>query len=305
MSRSLVIGGSGFLGSHVVEALLREGHEVDVLDLLPPRVKQADVLYLQGDMTDPDHLRAAMKGCEFVFHYGTTTIPRTSIADPFLDHQNLVAAIRIIRAARAEGVAKIVFASSGGTVYGTPDSLPIPEDAPLRPGSPYARTKVEIEGRLEEAHRLYGQEYLVLRYANPYGPLQDPKGKMGVVSIVLGLLRDWKVPTLYGDGSQVKDFLYATDAAEAAVKPLRHAGSSLLNVGSGKGTSIRELFSLMREVTGIDFEPRIAPPVPGDEPSCILDIRRIRSHGWEPKVDLRTGLERTWEWILSMKKVTA
>lgn len=303
--RSLVIGGSGFLGSHAVEALLRAGHEVDVLDLLPPRVKQKDVLYLQGDMTNPDHLSAAIKDCEYVFHYGTTTIPKTSIEDPFLDHQNLLAAVRILRACRARGVSKIVFASSGGTVYGTPDSLPIPEDAPLRPRSPYAKTKVEIENRLEEARRLYGQEYLILRYANPYGPLQDPHGKMGVVSIVLGLLRDGRAPTLYGDGTQTKDFVYATDAAEAAVEPLRHAGSAILNVGSGKGTSIRDLFSLMREGTGIDFAPRVAPPVAGDEPSCVLDIRRIRSHGWEPKVDLRTGLRLTWEWIQSLAKVTA
>ena len=127
-------------------------------------------------MLDPATLEAAAAGCAYVFHYGTTTIPRTSIEDPELDAQNLLAALRIIRAASRARVEKLVFPSSGGTVYGTPDRLPIPEDAPLRPGSPYAATKLAIEHHLAVSFRNHGLDYAVLRYGNPYGPGQDPKG---------------------------------------------------------------------------------------------------------------------------------
>jgi len=194
MVRSLVIGGSGFLGSHVVDALLEKGHEVRVLDKRPPPSELAaswkDVQFIRGDMLEMQVLEDAVRDCTYVFHYATTSIPKTSIADPELDSQNLVASLRLLRACEKMGIEKIVFPSSGGTVYGRPDALPIPEDAPLRPGSPYAVTKVAIEFHLAVAHQLHGLDYAVLRYGNPYGPRQDPYGKMGVVSVVLGLLRD-------------------------------------------------------------------------------------------------------------------
>ncbi len=304
MVRSLVIGGSGFLGSHVVDELLAGGHEVRVLDIRPPDPELSPtwkgVEVLRGDMLDSNTLETAVKGCAYVFHYGTTSIPKTSIADPELDSQNLTSVLRLLRACRATGVEKIVFPSSGGTVYGTPDQLPIQEDAPFRPGSPYAATKIAIESQLEAARRVYGQDYVVIRYANPYGPRQDPAGKMGVVAVVFGLLRRGETPTLYGDGSAVKDFFYASDAASAAVAALAPSDEHTFNVGSGHGTSISELFDSMKKVTGLSFEPRRAAPFPGDEPSCVLDIRRIsRSLGWRPRVDLMTGLRRTWEWIVA------
>ena len=306
MTRSLVIGGCGFLGSYVVDALLAKGEEVRVLDLRPiPSALQAgwkDVALLRGDMLDPRALDEAVRDCAAVFHYGTTTIPKTSIADPELDNQNLVAILRLIRAAAAARVEKIVFPSSGGTVYGKPDRLPVPEDAPLRPGSPYAATKIAIESHLAAAHRVHGLDYAVLRYGNPYGPRQDPAGKMGVVSVVLGLLRNGKRPTLYGDGTAVKDFFYATDAASAALAVLAPSEDHVFNVGSGRGTSIRELFEAMAQVTGRPLDPQRAPPLPGDEPSCVLDIQRIRrAYGWRPQVDLPSGLSHTWDWIQSKR----
>ncbi len=306
MVRSLVIGGSGFLGSHVVDALLAKGHEVRVLDLRPPLPEVSDawshVEYLPGDMLNPDTLEAAVAECDHVFHYGTTSIPKTSISDPERDTQNLVAVLRLLRACRKAHVAKIVYPSSGGTVYGTPDRLPVREDDALRPGSPYAATKIAIELQLAAAHRIHGQDYAVLRYGNPYGPRQDPAGRMGVVSVVFGLLRVGKTPTLYGDGSAVKDFFYATDAASAALAVLAPSEEHVFNVASGRGTSIRELFEVMAKVTGHPFEPERAPPLPGDEPSCVLDIRRIQQRlGWQPRVDLETGLRRTWDWILSLR----
>ena len=300
--RSLVVGGSGFLGSHVVDALISEGHEVRVLDLRPPVTELSaawrGVQFLRGSMLDAHALEDATRGCNYVFQYATTTIPKTSIEDPELDNQNLVGTLRLVQACHKAKVEKIVFPSSGGTLYGKPDRLPIPEDAALRPGSPYAATKIAIESHLAAAHRLYGLDYAVLRYGNPYGPRQDPAGKMGVVAVVFGLLRGGKSPTLYGDGTTVKDFFYSTDAASAATAVLRSSEDHVFNVGSGRGTSIRELFATMAKVIGDPFEPLRASPLPGDEPACVLDTRRIRrAVGWQPVVNLETGLRRTWEWI--------
>jgi len=266
--RSLVVGGSGFLGSHVVDALLAEGHEVRVLDLRPPAAELStawkDVQFLRGNMLDAHALEDATQSCNYVFHYATTTIPKTSIEDPELDNQNLVGTLRLVRASQKAKVEKIVFPSSGGTLYGKPDRLPVPEDAPLRPGSPYAATKIAIESHLAAAHRIYGLDYAVVRYGNPYGPRQDPAGKMGVVAVVFGLLRGGKSPTLYGDGTTVKDFFYASDAASAAIAVLGSSEDHVFNVGSGRGTSIRELFTVMAKVIGDRFEPLRAPTLPGD-----------------------------------------
>ena len=303
--RSLVVGGSGFLGSHVVDALLSHGHEVRILDLRPPIAELSatwrDVHFLRGDMLDVHALEKATRGCDYVFHYATTTIPKTSIEDPELDNQNLVATLRLIRACLAAKVEKMVFPSSGGTIYGKPDQLPIPEDAPLRPASPYAATKIAIEAHLAIAHRVHGLDYAVLRYGNPFGPRQDPAGKMGVVSVVFGLLQNGKSPTLYGDGTTVKDFFYVTDAASAALATLRPSEEHVFNVGSGQGTTLRELLKAMEEVVGRRIDPLQAPRLPGDEPACVLDISRIRRvYGWTPTVSLRDGLQETWAWVQTL-----
>lgn len=303
--RSLVVGGCGFLGSHVVDALVAEGHEVRVLDIrpVPPDLRTAwrSVEYVRGDMLVAGDLERAVRGCAYVFQYGTTSIPKTSIADPELDNQNVVAMLRLIRAAVAAKVEKIVFPSSGGTVYGRPDRLPISEDAPLRPRSPYAVSKIAIEQHLAAAFGLHGLDYAILRYGNPYGPRQDPRGNMGIVSVFLGLLRRGEQPTLYGDGKAVKDFFYAQDAASAALAVLPPSEARVFNVGSGRGTSVRDLIVAMGKVLGRPIEPKQLPPFPGDEPECVLDIGRIHeAHGWSPKVDLADGLRRTWDWIQTL-----
>src|SRR3989475_11834124 len=306
MVRSLVVGGSGFLGSHVVDALLADGHEVRVLDLRPPVAELSTawkgVQFRRGSMLDVHAIEDATRGCTYVFQYATTPIPKTSIEVPELDNQNLVGTLRLVRACHKAKVEKIVFPSSGGTLYGKPDRLPVPEDAPLRPGSPYAATKIAIESHLAAAHRLRGLDYAVVRYGNPYGPRQDPAGKMGVVAVVFGLLRGGKRPTLYRDGTTGKDFFYATDAASAAIAVLRSSQDHVFNVGSGRGPSLRAMFATIAKSIGHRFEPLRAPAFPGDEPACVLDTRRIRrAFGWQPDVDLETGLRRTWEWIQSAK----
>lgn len=305
MVRSLVVGGCGFLGSHVADALLARGDQVRVLDIRPVpeelRASWRSVEYVHGDMLVAGDLERAVRGCSYIFHYGTTSIPKTSIADPELDNENVLAALCLIRAAAAAKVEKIVYPSSGGTVYGKPDRIPIPEDAPLRPRSPYAATKIAIEQHLAVAHRLHGLDYAVLRYGNPYGPRQSPTGNMGIVSVFLGLLRAGRRPTLYGDGRAVKDFFYVGDAASAALAVLPPSEDKVFNVASGRGTSVRDLIRAMEKVLGHSIETEKGPPLPGDEPECVLDIGRIRRvHGWSPRVDLEDGLRRTWAWIVSL-----
>ena len=305
MTRSLVLGGCGFLGSHVVDALLVAGHEVRVLDLRPVPEGLAtawqEVDFFEGDMLNAERVRETVRGCAYAFQFATTTIPRTSIVDPELDNLNLIAALRLIRACVSEKVEKIVFPSSGGTVYGRPERLPIPEDAPLRPRSPYAGTKIAIEHHLGVAYLQHGLDYSVLRYGNPYGPRQSPAGNMGIVAVFLGLLRRGEQPTLYGDGSATKDFFFVDDAASAALAVLPSSEEKVFNVASGEGTTVRELLALMGKTIGREVEPRRAPPLPGDEPACVLDIRRIqRTYGWRPRVKLEEGLRRTWRWISSL-----
>lgn len=288
-----------------MDALRSKGHEVRVLDLQPIpselRPLWRGVDFRRGDMLDIRVLAEAVQGCDYVLQYATTTIPRTSIADPELDNRNLVAALRLIRASVTAKVAKLIFPSSGGTVYGKPDRLPIPEDASPRPGSPYAATKIAIEHHLAVAHRVHGLDYTVLRYGNPYGPRQSPAGKMGIVPVFLGLLRRGETPTLYGDGDTVKDFFYVEDAASAALAVLPPSEHKVFNVASGRGTTVQQLVEALGEVVGRRIEPKRAPPLPGDEPACVLDIRRIREvFGWQPTVDLREGLRRTWFWVQSL-----
>ncbi len=290
----------------MVDSLLSHGHEVRILDIRSPptelTVDWKGVDFRGGDMLDSRNLEDAVRGCSYVFHYATTTIPKTSFADPELDNQNLVAALRLIRTCISAKVEKIVFSSSGGTVYGSRGLQPIPENALLQPGSPYAITKVAIEYQLAIAERESGLDYAVLRYGNPYGPRQSPAGNMGLVSVFFGLLRRGQTPTLYGDGTAVKDFLHVTDAASAAIAVLGSLEHKVFNVGSGKGTSIRQLLEMMAEVSGHPIRPRFAPSLPGDESAYVLDIRRIREAvGWFPRVDLREGLRRTWEWILTSR----
>ncbi len=305
MDRSLVVGGCGFLGSHVVDALLARGHEVSVLDPrpVPSALARAwrGVRYVHGDMLHPADVEQAVRGIRYLFHYATTTVPGTSLANPELDNDNILGTLRILRAATAASVEKIVFPSSGGTIYGHPDRLPIPEDAPLRPRSPYAASKIAIEQHLEIARQTSGLDYAVLRYGNPYGPRQDPHGNMGIVAVILGLVRSGGTPALFGDGSATKDFFFAEDAASAALAALPRAEERVFNVASGVGTTILELLGLMSSVVGRRIEPKRLPPRPGDEPACVLDVRRIeRVYGWKPRIDLREGLRRTWSWIQTL-----
>ena len=298
MLNCAVLGGAGFIGTHLVRQLTQAGHVPRVYDRSPQPIEFPRVEYIQGAIEDIENLKQVLKGVEVVFHLACTTHPATSNDDPAYDvESNVVSTLRLLDACVAAGVRRIVFNSSGGAVYGVPRTLPIPEDHPTEPICSYGITKLTIEKYLHLYHTLHGLEYTILRPANAYGEGQDPNRGQGAVAAFL-----WRVALdepikVWGDGSVVRDYVHVYDVARA----LRMAAERTLcdrvfNVGSGNGTSLNELIQLIRLVTGRDVQVHYEPSRPFDVPAVVLDTRRIREQiGWEPQIQLHDGLSGMWQ----------
>jgi len=302
--RCLVLGGAGFIGSHVVEGLVHRGHIVRLLDLQPNPywTPPGQVECLWADWNDADQLDRALAHADVVIHLIGTTLPATSNRDMAADvRDNLISTLHLLRACRQQGVRKIVFSSSGGTVYGVPQRIPIPEDHPTQPLNSYGIVKLTIERYLHLFHHLHDLGYLVLRGANPYGERQNPRGSQGAVSVFLGRLARSEPIEIWGDGQVVRDYVYVGDLARAFLAAVESdLDQGTFNVGSGQGLSLLELLDKIQSVTGL--APRLVhqPGRPADVPVNILDTRRIQSQLlWRPHMTLRDGLQRTWDWIRS------
>jgi UDP-glucose 4-epimerase len=305
-SRCLVLGGAGFIGSHVVDALVEKGHDVSLFDL--PRRNKSNVSHhldrikiIEGDFTNEADLRRAVPGMDCIYHMVGTTLPQSSNDNPVYDvESNVIGTLRLLRLAVKVGVKKVVFISSGGTVYGLPEKTPIPETHPTSPLCSYGITKLAIEKYLHLFHHLYGLDYVVLRVSNCYGERQQSAGaQQGVVSVFMNLLRRDKPITIWGDGSVVRDFVYVKDVARAFLLALTSTSQhKIFNVGSGAGTSLNQLLPLIQKVTGKTPCVNYTPGRPVDVPVNVLDITRIRNELiWSPSTSLETGLARTWKWI--------
>ena len=303
--KSLVIGGNGFIGTNLVDALLREGHEVKVFDRYPSRFSEPNdaVQYVVGDLGNLGEVHDVVQGSDYVFHLAYTTLPHTSNEDPVYDiRSNVVDTVQLLQECHAASVRKVIFVSSGGTVYGIPKKTPIPEDHPTDPICSYGITKVAIEKYLHLFHRLYGLDYAVARISNPYGEQQNPQAKQGAVTVFLGNLAQGNPITIWGDGEVVRDYVYIGDAAHALVKAAayipKNDGHRVFNIGAGRGSSLNQLLDAMRKVLNIKIEVRYTPGRPEDVPSNVLDITRAQKElGWQPEVDLEEGLARTWNWL--------
>jgi UDP-glucose 4-epimerase len=296
--RAIVTGGAGFIGSHVVDVLLARGDEVHVLDDLSAgkreNVAVAAELHV-ADIRTPDEVFDALRP-QAVFHLAAQADVRVSVLRP--DHDadvNVLGTIRVLEAARRHE-ARVVFASSGGAAYGECDG-PAPESAPLRPLAPYGTSKLCGEEYLSTWNRLYGSGHVSLRFGNVYGPRQEPHGEAGVVAIFMGLLRDGGRPTIFGDGSQTRDYVHVGDVARSMVLALGRDGG-VYNVGTGVETSVVELYSAIGAASGIEREPAFAPPRLGELQRSVLDPALAgRELGWRAEHSLETGLADTWAWV--------
>ncbi|HEY8703278.1 MAG TPA: NAD-dependent epimerase/dehydratase family protein [Gaiellaceae bacterium] len=297
--RAMVTGGAGFIGSHVVEALLARGDEVHALDDLskglPERVSDAAQLHV-ADIRDPDEVFDAVRP-EAVFHLAAQADVRTSVERPDYDADvNVLGTARILEASRRHG-AKIVFSSTGGAIYGECDG-PAPETAPRQPLAPYGTSKLCGEEYLATWNRLYGTSHVSLRFGNVYGPRQEPHGEAGVVAIFMGLLRDGGTPKVFGDGSQTRDYVYVHDVVRAMLLAFDHDGGGVYNVGAGIETSVLELYDAIQQVSGIRREPEFAPARLGELQRSVLDPSLAgRELGWRAERALLDGLAETWGWV--------
>lgn len=297
---SVVIGGNGFLGSHLVESLVAAGQDVTIFDRFShePIVPLPDsVRIIKGDLSDPVAVREALDGQDVVAHLASSSAPIDAGADPSLDvRTNLAHTVELLQAAVAADVQRVVFASSGGAIYGDQGSSPVTEDSVPRPISPYAIGKLAVEGYLRYFRATHGLDSVSLRISNPYGPRQHPHKRQGVIPIFLHRIMQGLPIEVFGDGSMVRDYLYVDDAARmitaAMVTPTQH---DVYNVGSGEGASVAELVQFCREVTGRDVEVREATTPPAFVDRIVLDVSRFTAEfGVSASVPLREGIECTW-----------
>ncbi|WP_081908898.1 NAD-dependent epimerase/dehydratase family protein [Ferriphaselus sp. R-1] len=300
--KALVLGGSGFLGSYVVDALCGEGYQVTALDRQPERFrgKNEKVEFFQADFGNRGELDQILKrGIDFVFHLVSSTIPQTSNDDPIFDVQsNVVETIALLEMCVKYTVKRVVFVSSGGTVYGIPEVLPIPESHQTLPLCSYGVTKLAIEHYLHLFFVLHGLKYSVLRLSNPYGPRQDPRGRQGAVSVFMSRMLKGEEISVWGDGSVVRDYIHASDFASACIAVVQSDAVGVYNVGGGAGTSLNELIHALEYVTGKPARVRYLPGRGFDVPRLYLDCTKIeQDFGWKPKVEFSIGLAKMSDWM--------
>ena len=307
----LVTGGAGFVGSHVAEAHLDMGDQVWILDdLSSGRVENipAGAEFVEMDLAEP-HARRFVRdgGFDVINHHAAQIDVRVSVADPIADARvNIVGLLNVLEGAREAGTSRVVFVSSGGVVYGEAAEFPTPEAVPKRPVSPYGVSKLTGEHYLDYYRQVHGMQYVALRYSNVYGPRQDPSGEAGVVAIFSNRLLRSEPLVIYGDGEQLRDYVYVKDVARAnllaAQMPLEDApglDARAYNVGTGDPTSVNTLAAVLEEVAGIRVGRVHRDARAGDVRRSCLCTTRIRKRGWAPAFSLREGMMHTFEHIAS------
>ena len=295
----LVTGGAGFIGSHLADRLLRDGHEVVILDdlstghveHLPPAAR-----FYQMDLRSPwlDEL-FKIERPEAIAHQAAQASVRRSVEDPgFGAGVNVLGTVVLLQAGVRHGVRRFLFASTGGALYGDADVMPTPEDYPTLPVSPYGASKLAAEVYLRTFHALHGLSHAALRYANVYGPRQDPHGEAGVVAIFTRRLLSGETARINGDGKQTRDFVYVGDVAEANARALTSDAVGSFNVGTGVETDINTIFQLLKRLSGSNQPEVHGPPMPGEQRRSVIDARKIQKvMGWHPLTSLEAGLDAT------------
>ena len=304
----LVTGGAGFIGSHVVDALIREGHTVEVLDdlssglrknvpravelhTLDVRSKEAATLVREGQYTT-------------LIHHAAQMDVRRSVADPTFDVEvNVLGLINLMEAAKDSGLEKVVFASTGGAIYGEPEAGPQKETHTQQPVSPYGISKLTCEKLLHFYYCEYGTSYVALRYGNVYGPRQNAHGEAGVIAIFTQKLLAGQRVTIHGDGLQTRDYVYVGDVARANLAALNFTGiPSAFNVGTGIETDVVTLHQKLKQAMGLGQPAIHGPGKPGEQRRSVLDCTKaMHELAWKPEVNLDDGLGKTVDWFASSK----
>lgn len=299
----LVTGGAGFIGSHVADALIREEHDVHILDDLSTgfeaNVPHAATFH-EHDLRSGEAADVVrQEQFDVIVHHAAQMDVRRSVADPSFDADvNIRGFLNLMEAARENGLKKVVFASTGGAIYGEPEYTPQDEDHPLKPLSPYGITKLTTEKYLYFYQQQYGIDYVALRYANIYGPRQNPHGEAGVVAIFSKRMLNGEQPVVNGDGEQTRDYVFVGDVVRANLAALDYDGSGIINVGAGKETSVNELFCTIRDLIDPEIPKEHADAKPGEQQRSVLSYELANAElGWRPEVALDEGLRRTVEWF--------
>jgi len=299
----LVTGGAGFIGSHVAEALLAEGHSVHVIDDLSGGKEEnvpSEAVFHKADIRS-DEIRPLFgeERFEMVVHHAAQMDVRRSVADPRFDADvNVLGFLNLMEAGRESGLRKVVFASTGGAIYGEPEYVPQNEQHPLRPLSPYGITKLCTERYLYYYEQEWSIPYVALRYANVYGPRQNPHGEAGVVAIFAERMLEGRQPVIYGDGEQTRDYVFVGDVVRANVRAVAFEGSGAFNVGTGKETNVNELFRKIRDRIDGTIEEVHEAGRPGEQRRSVLDYSHSsKVLGWQPRTTLEEGLDETVAWF--------
>jgi UDP-glucose 4-epimerase len=310
--RILVTGGAGFIGSTVADRFIALGHEVAVLDDLSTGFREfvpQAARFVKADVTDAqavDRFFAEWRP-EIVTHHAAQMDVRKSVDDPVHDARtNLLGGINVLLACTRHGTRKVLYASTGGALYGEGRKLPATEDHPVNPESPYGASKHSFEHYLYLWKLLHGLDYTILRYPNVYGPRQNPHGEAGVNAIFIGLMLEGKRPRIFGTGEQLRDYVFVDDIVEANVLALSKGSGEMVNIGSGVGTSVKQIFTELKSILGFAGEPIYEAPRAGEIQRIYLDATRAREIlGGRPRVGVREGLEKTVAWARAEKAAQA
>ncbi len=300
----LVTGGAGFIGSHIVDAYLQLGHDVTVIDNLVTGRREnlnPHARFIEADIRDAEKVRVLFETERFdiVSHHAAQMDVRRSVADPMYDASvNILGILNILEGCVASGVRRVVFASSGGAIYGEQDYFPADELHPTRPISPYGIAKLTTEHYLFYYKAVHGVDSVSLRYANIYGPRQNPHGEAGVIAIFISRMLAGEQPVINGDGKQTRDYVYVGDVVQANVLALQCSGSKVFNVGTGIETDVNTLFHILKNATQSNANEHHASEKKGEQLRSVLEARAIQTElGWEPSVSLKEGLQTTVEYF--------
>ena len=305
MASILVTGGTGFIGSHLVDLLIKQGHHVSVLtssSSVHPNIQaiQSKINLIHGNFGNKELLIQSLKSVDYIFHAAWTTVPKTSSENPSYDAQsNIIGSIQLLEAAVIAGIKRVVFVSTGGAIYGIPRYNPIDEKHPVQPISAYGISKMAFERYLHFFLKNKGLDYSIIRIANAYGRRQNLRNQQGVIGIWLQKILHKTPLEIWGDGTVVRDYIHVKDVARAIISVLNYTGNRrVFNIGSGQGYSLNEILALCQKVSACQAEVHYKLSRSSDVPKNVLNIEKAQKElAWKPLIDLEEGIRDTWDWI--------